>query len=397
MFLDTRSKQTLQFLRLAQPIDESLLPIPRIAEKDKKYTFPFTFVVPDQLLPTSCNHQVKNDAVSEAHLQLPPSSGDPLLPSDNGSLTDDLFPDMARVSYYIQVKLVRRRESDGKAIILADSSRKLRITPNFEDAPPVDPEDHPGDYVLRAEKDIKKGIFKGKLGHLTVQAEQPKALRLNKDSLCPATTMVPVSLWFVPVDKSLEPPKLGGMTAKLKVATFFSTSRVNYIPGPSSRAKDPMLGYYGESILLSSWCMEGAKWSKELSSHTQPTYRATLNIPITAPKCKELVPSFSTCLMSRSYTLDLSISIQASTHTYPSVTLKVPLQVSHPSSPSSPVAVAAAANVEEFFTPRSVAPPPGSEQSRPEQSGPPGYSMFSSTVTPPPRIPSPVGISPGCG
>lgn len=363
----------LQFLRLNQPVDESLLPIPRIAEKGKKYTFPFTFVIPERLLDSSCTHQVKNDTVREAHLQLPPSAGDPCLPGESGCLTNDLFPDMTRISYYIQVKMLRRRGSDNKLITLVDSSRKVRVTPNVEEGPPVHAEDHPGDYVLRAEKNIKKGIFKGKLGRLTVEAEQPKDLGLSP---CPISTLVPISLWFVVSDESFEPPKLGALTAKLRISTFFSTSTINYIPKPSSQANDALLGHYGVSLLLSSRCMEGVKWSKQ-PSLGPTTYKATLLVPITVPKCKELVPSFTTCLISRSYILDLSVTVQASAHSRPSLLLKIPLRVSRPSksTPSSSAAIAANGSVDEFFTPRSIAPPSRSEQGRPSL---PGYSVLAS-------------------
>lgn len=358
-----------------QPLDESMLPIPRIAEKGKKYTFPFTFVIPERLLDSSCTHRVKNDVVREAHLQLPPSAGDPCLPGEGGCLINDFFPDMARISYYIRVKILRRRGSDDKFITLADSSRKMRVTPNFEEGPPVHTEDHPGDYVLRVEKNIKKGIFKGKLGRLTVEAEQPKDLGLSP---CPASTLVPVSLWFTVSDESFEPPKLGTLKVKLRISTFFSASAINYIPRPSSHASNALLGHYGVSLLLSSRCMEGVKWTKQ-SSLGPTTYNATLLVPINIPKCKELVPSFMACFISRSYMLDLSVTVQVSTHSHPSVLLKVPLQVSHPSrsTPTIPATIAGNGSVDEFFTPRSVAPPSISEQNIPSL---PGYSILAGTV-----------------
>lgn len=362
------AKKVVQFLRLNQPVDESILPIPRIAEKGKKYTFPFTFVIPQRLLESSCTHRVTNDAVREAHLQLPPSAGDPYFPGEGGCSTDDLFPDMTQISYYIRVKMLRRRESDNKIVTLADSSHKVRVIPNVEEVPPVHVEDHPGDYVLRAEKNIRKGIFKGKLGRLIVEAEQPKDLGFSTCSA--ATTLVPMSLWFVPADESFGPPKLGALTVKLRVSTFFSTSPIGYIPRPSSRTNDALLGHYSVSLLLSSRCMEGVKWSKQ-SSLGPTTYKSTLLVPITVPKCKEFVPSFTTCLISRSYILDLSVTVQASTHSHPSVLLNIPLHISHPST-SSPVDIAGNGNVDEFFTPRSVAHS-RSEQNRP---GLPGYSML---------------------
>lgn len=355
-----------------QPLDESMLPIPRIAEKGKKYTFPFTFVIPERLLDSSCTHRVKNDTVREAHLQLPPSAGDPYFAGEGGCLINDFFPDMARISYCIRAKILRRRGSDDRSITLADSSRKVRITPNVEESPPVHAEDHPGDYVLRVEKNIKRGIFRGRLGRLTVEAEQPKDLGLPP---CPASTLVPISLWFVVSDEPFEPPKLGTLKAKLRISTFFSTSAINYIPRPSSHTNDALLGHYGVSLLLSSRCMGGVKWIKQ-SSLGPTTYNATLLVPITIPKCKELVPSFATCLISRSYMLDLSIVVQASTHPHPSVSLKIPLQVSRPSrsTPSIPAAIAGNGNVDEIFTPRPV---PISDQNIP---GLPGYSILTGTV-----------------
>ena len=124
-----------------------------------------------------------------------------------------------------------------------------------------------------------------------------------------------------------------------------------------------------------------------------------------------LVPSFSTCLGARSYSLEVIVGVQNSS----SIALKIPLQVSFPAPVEAGVEVGAGVGVEEFFTPRSVAPPSSSvadEESRrrgqlpphmrPQANLPPeGLPAY---VFPPVggeggvvRIPSPVGISPGCG
>src|SRR5438105_3963705 len=95
-FLTTR-----QFLKLSQPVDESSLPHPRIAEKGRRYTFPFVFVVPQRLLPTMCTHRHKNATVEDAHMHLPPSLGDGTAPAYGGFTYDDISPDMTRISYSI--------------------------------------------------------------------------------------------------------------------------------------------------------------------------------------------------------------------------------------------------------------------------------------------------------
>jgi hypothetical protein len=55
------------FLRLLQPNDPAHLPADRIAKAGVKYELPFTFVVPDRLLPHVCRHEKDGDERSEEH------------------------------------------------------------------------------------------------------------------------------------------------------------------------------------------------------------------------------------------------------------------------------------------------------------------------------------------
>src|SRR5687768_2124494 len=96
-----RASAVHTFLRLYQPLDDSLYPQPRIAETGRTYRFPFTFVVPDQLLPQACSHDTLNPQVKRAHLQPPPSLGDPMLAGDGKTLLDDMSPDMTKISYVV--------------------------------------------------------------------------------------------------------------------------------------------------------------------------------------------------------------------------------------------------------------------------------------------------------
>ena len=109
----TKSRTTARhnFLKLTMPIRESDYPHPRVAEAGRTYTFPFHFVVPDQLLPRACSHSTVGDHVHHAHCQLPPSMGDRTLP-----LKDDLSPDMAIVDYAVRVKIIRSRERAARPI-----------------------------------------------------------------------------------------------------------------------------------------------------------------------------------------------------------------------------------------------------------------------------------------
>ena len=352
---------TVQFLRLVQPVDEASLPILRVAIKGQEYTFPFTFVIPERLLPAACNHTVavENQSVEEAHLRLPPSLGDRTVSTIEDK--DDLAPDMARISYAIRVRVLWKKDAEGKSAVLADTTHKIAVSPSLPDAPPIHIEDKSKEYVFRKEKDLRKGFLGKKIGRASIFAEQPQPLRIIPNSSCPASTRVPVSLNFIPANNETSPPELGNMTAKVRTSTFFSTQRTAYIPTVSRSTPDPFIGMYQECTLLSSRCVSNVRWDKQAptgsSTSSKAIYKAQIVVPIAEPKCKHLVPSFSTCFVTRSYALELSLSVRTSNHSQLHLTLKLPLQVSQPANDALEYDSAPQdTSVDEFFVPRIILP-----------------------------------------
>ena len=100
-----RTEAFHNFVRLIQPFDESSIANPRILQAGKVYKFPFTFVVPDTLLPQACAHSKKAEFPEGGHLSLPPSLGDPLVASMGKSLRDDMTPDMGTIGTLSWVNL----------------------------------------------------------------------------------------------------------------------------------------------------------------------------------------------------------------------------------------------------------------------------------------------------
>lgn len=92
-----RTEAFHNFVRLLQPMDSSAFPDPRIIEAGKTYKYPFTFVVPDTLLPQSCTHAKRPGFPEGGHMTPPPSLGDPLVASMGKSLMDDMAPDMGAI------------------------------------------------------------------------------------------------------------------------------------------------------------------------------------------------------------------------------------------------------------------------------------------------------------
>lgn len=351
----TRSKVSAyhNFLKMTMPIEESRYPQPRIAEVGRTYIFPFNFVIPEQLLPKACAHGCVADHVHLAHLQLPPSMGDREV-----TAKDDLTPDMAKVVYAIKVKVVRNREQDGKDIVLKEGQRKLHIVPAQVEEPPMNISGD-SDYALSKTKALRKGMFSGKLGKITVSAAQPNAIILSSPSSLngPATTMATVNLRFDPHEASSKPPKLGGLVAKMKAVTFYGTRPNQKIPSKTDMITnyETMRGIYDTSLPLSSRCVESVTWEKHTPSpaytrrsstssssssecsddNCTPSkagkfyYTASILVPITLPSTKTWVPTFHSCIVSRVYTIDLFLTIHTPGTGVPAstVSLHLPVQI----------------------------------------------------------------------
>src|SRR5690606_11949705 len=109
-------------------------------------------------------------------------------------------------------------------------------------------DDKSQDLALVKERTIRKGLLKGKLGKLTVAAQQPRPLQTTlADHLSTTTTpstVIPITVTFKPAGANDQPPQLNMLTTKLRVFTFFTTYNMQYFPSPSSVVIDGTLGRY---------------------------------------------------------------------------------------------------------------------------------------------------------
>ncbi|KAL8979695.1 MAG: hypothetical protein Q9205_005033 [Flavoplaca limonia] len=371
---NTRSEGYDSRLRLVQPIPETAMPESGKLGPGKSHTFPFEFAVPKELLPKSCEHTIDNDVVRQAHLQLPPTLGDPMASVWGKTMLDDMAPDMSIVSYFVRVRLVSGRdEKTGKHIFIGDEIKKVRIIPAVPEHPPLAVlEGKQDDYRLRKEKPLKKGTFQKRIGTLVMESAQPRSLHLlplRSEDPHPVTTMATIRLRFDPASSDAQPPRLGSLVTKLKVATFFAAKRMHDIP---KRSADFHYGsdrsLYVISVPLSSRCVASVEWAKNTPRTTSPRrepsvpgspvvpassfatplpsesyregqdyYTASLVVPITLPgkvegntNHKVFVPTFHSCLISRVYALDLTLSCHTpgASVIVPEMHLKIPVQIS---------------------------------------------------------------------
>lgn len=424
-----RTESSHRFLTLRQPVDQTSFPTPRIFEAGRVYKFPFTFNIPERLLPKACTHEVVADHVRDQHMMLPPSFGDPDLSGFGSTLLDDLAPEMSMITYGVKVRIAQRGLTDNVIHILAERLKKVRVKPAFEEQAPLNV-DGIDEYRSKQEKTIKKGLFKGKLGTLTAQTMQPTPFNIpgaRTTNNKPITTVAKLVLRFDPAEEGAQPPALSSLHTKLKATTFYATTPRHNLPSRTHLAFDMSQGVYAENVALNSLCITKAKWeSHTASSNPVPEslqrrdsgisdcstarsaanafaagilapssnykngtfYTAQILVPVTLTEKKNFIPTFHTCLISRTYTLGMQFAPQGGSK----ISLKVPVQICADGSDTG-IENARARSVEavmyrdaaDVFTPRSLAPPnfDGSVSSvQVRDDLPPEYAAFAPPTRP---------------
>lgn len=308
------------------------------------------------------------------------------------ALRDDLAPEMSKIQYAIKVKVIRTRERDGKAVVLVDGAKKFRVVPAVAEAPPLSIGDGFDSYVLTKAKTLRKGMFSGKLGTITVTAAQTGALVLpapSDNSKTSATTKATIHLRFDPHTESSEPPRLGGLTTRLGSTTFYAARPTSQFPTYFNMTShyETTRGIYNTSIPLSSRCVESVAWTKQHQVQRRNSdssasssdcsddcqrkerkgvfYTASMVVPVTLPTSKAFVPTFHSCIVSRIYTLDFALTIHTPGTAIPAstVSLHLPVQIASTANTTERArltpaeAAAELADVNEFFLPRLIEMP----------------------------------------
>lgn len=259
------------------------------------------------------------------------------------------------------------------------------------------------EYALSKTKGLKKGVFSGKLGKITVSAAQPSALVIPSPSAATTTqptTMATVNLRFDPHEPSSQPPRLGGLTTRMKASTFFSTRPSIALPTHfgASVHFETSRGVYDTSVPINSRCVESVAWTQHKPSpaysrrgssssnssssddcssdnvlsppekESSVYYTATILVPITLPASKFWVPTFHSCIISRVYCIDLTLTIHTPGTGVPasSASLHLPVQIAADgnngrraslTAEEAEAELAAVAEADEYLRPRTIEVP----------------------------------------
>ena len=289
---------------------------------------------------------------------------------------EDFAPLAAKISYYVNVRVSRLQENeDDSKTTIADEQQVIQIIPASEEQPPMSIGTRDEDYSLRKLKLVRKRLFRGRVGHVAIEAVQPKSLQAlasmpdGHRNATTHTTAVSLHLRFDPAGPKSAPPELVNLISKLKASTYFASSPRSSFPSMSNVLSDSSQRHYSFMQPLSSRSVASAQWERHEPgsdsvepdsrrgsavsvttetpapspsySEKNPFYTTAVIVPISLPgsddsqkarnendkeKKKIFLPTFHSCLVSRTYTLILSVTLECfgMAHTVP---MRVPLQI----------------------------------------------------------------------
>lgn len=334
-------------------MDPDVYPTSRVLKPNIPYRIPFLFVIPERLLPQSCDHEVSNGHVRQTHTQLPPTFGDSAV---SGSSLNNIAHNACDISYAIRARIFREPQGMGSnRKQLADISRELHVVPMTNHGLLCKTSKNSPCHTIQKAKRISHGLMKGKQGRLLATVFQPEPVLLEHTSIRTHTvdTVTMIHLRFDP-QRDEQPPQLCNMRSKLGVRAFYGSTPWTRHPTNAEDICEEHHNMTLEHIPLSSFSTASMKWTKhsvsdELAYTHRPTgpsepepllptpgdyngdvyYTTSINVPIYLPRDRQFISTFYSCLISRAYTLDLSLS-----YTIPkarllrhSLNLKVPVSL----------------------------------------------------------------------
>lgn len=341
-----------RFLELTQPDLAHCFPDDKVFRSGRRYDFPFEFAIPDRMLPATCRHAVESPGIHELHTSMPPSLGD-----HQAGEANDYAPRRVSVKYRIFARVFKAEGRDGhsKMEMLAFDSKRIKFMPS-DVVPMRAPEvsshiDHIGRCIPLRKLWVKQ------LGNLVVQSVEASTFQVQKVHSgvwrSDLSGQVKLELMFIPAFDGAEPPRQIELSGIFRTETTSAVSPLVQLP-----STDPWLGpeldrHTAPSIILSSQAVGKISWTRVSAAGTEfgekcPSYEALpsgrspqyprsnshysaeIVASLAAAVGCSLVPTFHSCLISRTYSIDLRLSTRVLTFgSFSKMRLKVPVIVAY--------------------------------------------------------------------
>lgn len=246
-----------------------------------------------------------------------------------------MTPSEISVEYNIKLSLARGINRDGMPVVAEWACPLFIHPPRIEQAPLLVPEDSKH-YCLSKEKSVSKlPISLSRIGALLARTAQPAAIQQAKAMV----RYLPIDLQFQAIS---EPhlPQLSSMCVSLNAITTFGERPEIHLPEAiGSSAWDPYRHSYVQTVSLGTSTPSPLEWGKRhftedpdsstASAASGIIYSTSVKVPIKFPESLSLPPTFSYCLVSRIYSLTVTLRfrIPGQWARTTSLILTVPLQI----------------------------------------------------------------------
>ncbi|RAK88516.1 hypothetical protein BO79DRAFT_265751 [Aspergillus costaricaensis CBS 115574] len=287
------------FLKLQQPIET---PISPTHVPGRTSTYPFCFVIPEELPLGSCIHEKSNGCADHRHAKLPPTLR-------FANLSQELF----RIAYSIRAEVSYNRANDGKSERITTSTKDIRFVP------PHQPNHLPRSLQTfvslqlnpKQQAQNKACLSLGKLSVEGSSAQLTQGRWGSSDG--PFDAYVNIPLRFEAA-REAKPPQLRHLYCTLKASTFLvtrsSTKRLKHYEAQYRQAHVDNIAMRSEDISSTQWIRHEPAPEDcvtEPGSDEIVYYTTSLYFPLRMPRNEHLIP-FSTCLLSRVYLVDMRMS-----------------------------------------------------------------------------------------
>ncbi|RSL80810.1 hypothetical protein CEP51_006293 [Fusarium floridanum] len=327
------------FLSLAMPDSGQALPKLSSLQGGQACRIPFLFVVPHQLPTAACKYTA-NTIVHQRHLQLPPTIG--------SWEYNDQAPHAVHIEYAVQAKVITKTKNQQR-LKTTEACRALKILPSSLQTIPLDLAPEEGRCRSSTQCTlVREGVLSPYIGNMTAVLRKPNSLTLSLQDFELPEAFITIDLGFSPTTEPTRLPEIRVKSARIQAVTHYSRSHMNYLAGrekPPEATETAAMPYsvYTDIPLKSRdsvvWQLGtvGEKTTRLTAKNDiRPTtldsggssnnYTGTLAFAVSVPKSnkKLFLPSFDSCLVSRTYCIQIVLIVGTSGTT---MTLYAPLEV----------------------------------------------------------------------
>ncbi|KAK1633274.1 hypothetical protein BDP81DRAFT_495527 [Colletotrichum phormii] len=324
------TETTHLLLKLYMPVPESVYSSTRVFKRGQIYSIPFRFIIPHQLTSNVCQYEVQTEAVRSHHLRLPSSL--------TGFDKDNLATNVTKIQYSVRARVFSIKDGtpEEPLVPILESEHPISILAPSPEDPPLIIDEHDLHYVLKETASVRKNMFSMPTGQITAESSQPQAIRLGLDGHAASSSSAYINIAFRPAAPDMLPPQIKIKSTRVLAQTWASPRPAPSFPNvggnPCREAITLSTPAIVDSTRTTPWIQHvhiledevserkagGSRGSRDitvvgnsrsLNESVPITHTCSTQVDFKLPTSSHVFPpTFHSCLISRTYTLEIKIA-----------------------------------------------------------------------------------------